>query len=348
MINNIPNVFRNIALPFQKASNSYAITQKTGETRILKNGNKQIIPNGAQIWLGKTYTLDTRNPQISGLIDKRGSIIIGSNSNCNIPVDSFYNGIAPKHAQLTKTQDGICVQCLSDRGMKVVSGNDIKPFLTGVENLPMSQGNIGDCYLLATIYALSHNTKGQEMLKNMVNIDKDGNYIVTFKNQKPICVKPDELDGETYNDGTVKYSVAGDLSLRAIERAYAKLIRKPYNNFNMQQLNMGGYPEDALYTLTGIEADVLPAGQGLESILKKPAAETANYILLCSTPSKGNFGRYMDSEKRFISAHAYAMKSIDAKNKTVEIVDPHDTRVSETISLDEFKNMFDCIYYAKI
>jgi len=56
----------------------------------------------------------------------------------------------------------------------------------------------------------------------------------------------------------------------------------------------------------------------------------------------------MDSDKKFITSHAYAIKSINSKNRTIEIVNPHNTRISETISFDKFKETFDFLYCTEI
>ena len=69
---------------------------------------------------------------------------------------------------------------------------------------------------------------------------------------------------------------------------------------------------------------------------------------MCSTPSKGDYGEYVDSKKRFTSAHAYTIKSFDKNKGIVEIVNPHDTRKSEKVSLEEFTKTFDRIFTAKI
>ena len=56
----------------------------------------------------------------------------------------------------------------------------------------------------------------------------------------------------------------------------------------------------------------------------------------------------MDSNRKFITAHAYAIKSVDTKSGIIEIVNPHNTKVSETISISDFEKMFNFMYIARI
>jgi hypothetical protein len=69
-----------------------------------------------------------------------------------------------------------------------------------------------------------------------------------------------------------------------------------------------------------------------------------NFVLTCSTPKKGNFFGYMDYQRRFNENHAYGIKNIDSYKQTIEIVNPHNTMKSETISWNEFAQLFDYIY----
>lgn len=229
--------------------------------------------------------------------------------------------------------------------LQVPTRTKMEPFSTGIYNLKFLQGNIGDCFLLAPLYSLSLTPKGTEILKNMVKIDDNGNYIVSFNKKHPIIVKPDELNGETYENGTVKHSVDGDLSLKAIERAYAKLIRQPRNTANFMTLNCGGYPEQSLFDISGLKSTTYTTKQNVKPLLKEIESNgIENYVLTCSTPQQGKYGKYMNSAGKFVTAHAYSIKSIDTKSGTIEIVNPHDTKKSELLKIEDFEKMFNFIY----
>ena len=127
------------------------------------------------------------------------------------------------------------------------------------------------------------------------------------------------------------------------------LIKKPNDNADFMQLNRGGYPVKSLFDMTGINAATFHINNDCIDILKEIEKNGIdNYILTCSTPHQGTYGRFMNTKGKFISAHAYAIKSIDTKAGIVQIVNPHNTKITETISIKDFQKMFDFIYAARV
>lgn len=310
------------------------------------------IPNDCQIYLGKHFTIDVRNPNILEVLNQKGKIKIGRNSNCDLVVDKFYSHVSREHLQLEKIGDDIIATDLnSSMSTQVIPKNKIRAFNGGLENLELGQQNIGDCYLLSTIYALSMTKQGQRYLENMVSVDDKGNYIVDFyTGRKPISVKPEELDGQKYK-GTEKRNVSGDLGIRAIERAYGKLVKSfgGEDRTLYMAIDDGGWPNVALRKMTGIESDVeaVKDGKIQRKLQELCSMGLENFVLTCSTPKKGNFFGYMDYQRRFNENHAYGIKNIDSFKQTIEIVNPHNTMKSETISWNEFAQLFDYIYIGK-
>ena len=349
--NNTPKIFQNIN-SFNKDEKTYNRNfSDISEKKELSTGERTLLPVTAQILLGNDFLLNTRNPELAKLLNSKRQVIIGGNPSCNINPNPFYNGIGQTHLSLEKTQNGIVAKDLTDGQGKtqIIPETEIKPFTLGSDNIKLSQGNIGDCFLLAPMYALSQNPKGREYLEKMVSIDKDGNYIVKFHNAIPIIVNQSELNGETYKNGTIKECVSGDLTIRAIERAYAKLIKNPDDNADFLKLNNGGYTQESLYRMTGLHTYAHPTKDNCNETLKEIETNgIENYILTCSTPPQGNYGKYMDANGKFISAHAYAIKSIDTKSGIIEIVNPHNTKISEKISISDFEKMFNFMYIAHI
>lgn len=345
----IPSVFSDIHYPY--GGSSCVDMTRINQIKNLPKGKDVFIPKEAQIVLGRDYVLNTRNPKFAKLLNDKNQVVIGRNPACNIQVDGFYSDVADKHLVIEKTQAGLVTKNISGNEGKtqVIPKSQIKPFITGIENLRFSQGNIGDCFVLAELYALSHSQKGRNYLEKMVAVDEKGDYIVSFYNEKPITVQQSELNGEVYKNGTVKHCVQGDISLIAIERAYAKLIKLENDSANFIQLNNGGFPDEALYKMTGLSSIVYSVKNNPQDVLKQIEKEgIENYVLTCSTPQRGEYGKYMNSGKKFITAHAYAIKSIDTKNDIIEIVNPHNTKNSEKISVKDFQNIFEYIYVAKV
>lgn len=315
----------------------------------LKKGVKTLIPNDCQIYLGNDFTLDMRNKNILASLDKQGSITIGRSYDCDLVVDDFHSHVSRVHLQLEKRGRNIIATDLnSSTDTKIIPKNEIKAFNGGVKNLELGQSNIGDCFLLSTIYALSRTPKGQQLIENMVKVDENGNYIVNLYDSKtPFVITPEQLDGQSIDDN-VKRSVSGDLGIRAIERAYGRMIRSfdGENRTLFMEINDGGCPHIALKKLTGVNSTVVSTAHGkiAETLNKICKKGLNNYVLTCSTPQKNLYDGYVDSKRRFNKNHAYGIKQINPQNRTIEIINPHNTRRSHTISWQEFEQLFDFIY----
>lgn len=325
----------------------------------LQPNTPTLIPNDCQLYLGENFTIDLRNSNILDLLNNKGAITVGRDNSCDLIIDNFYTKASKKHLKLEKAEDKIVATDLnSTNKTQVIPKNQIEPFYGDIGKIELKQGNIGDCYLLSTIYAMSRTPYGQKLLKNMVRVDDSGNYIVTFNSRAPIVVAPNELDGQKKGDKE-KISVSGDLGVKAIERAYGKMLKagkmngiEYYNPTMFFVIDQGGWMNKALEKMTNLACKKTKINSdSIEDILTYLSRAKDKYILTCSTYNTGNYGKfkdYMDPEQRFISQHAYAIESIDSKNEKITIINPHNTMYSYTISWDEFKKYFDYICYANV
>ncbi len=312
------------------------------------------VPNDCQLYIGGDLTIDFRNPNILKELDKKGKITIGRYAGNDIVVPEFYNKVSRNHLIIEKDDNDIIVTDLSStNGTNIVPKNKIRPFYGDLSDLELKQGNIGDCYLLSTIYAMSRNSNAREYLKEMVRVDSDGKYFVKFYNVPEITVLPDEMDWQENSKGERKYSVLGDLGIKAIERAYGKMLKSDLwlagSCLTLHgPLDDGGAVDTALYKLTGIKSKRYnPKHKYMDKILTQIAnTGISNHIITCTTPNKGKFGKYMDPYHIFPNNHAYSVKYIDPYSKFIGIINPHNTRIVHNISWDDFKEYFDNFYDA--
>lgn len=314
----------------------------------LKPNTPTIIPNDCQLLLGYDLAIDMRNKNITSLLDKKDKITIGRNEECDVVVKGFFNQVSSKHLELSKVNGRFVARDLnSTNGTEIIPNNRINPFYKGVENLEFEQENVGDCYLLTAIYALSKHPKGASLIEKMVKIDKDGNYIVEFPNGYPISIRPDELDGQQLN-GDTKNSVTGELGIKAIERAYGRYIKIGSENATMfAQIDDGGFVDNAIEKLTDkyanrVYLDSILSIDDLFSDLERKGFD--NFVFACSTKHSDDY--YIDPKKKYVSSHAYAIKNINTKKRTVEIINPHHTKTSQKVDFDEFQKYFRRLYYA--
>lgn len=244
-------------------------------------------------------------------------------------------------------------------------------FPSGLNNLHLQQQNVGDCYLLSSLYALSRNKKGQEAIRNMIKVNAQGNYDVLI-NGKLMTVKPDELFGQHITKNGVPgfaRSVHSDPGIQIIERAYAryennfgKLTKQiqggPKGGFGQSMMYVnGGFTNHTIEALAGYKkvpgigsgTDTL-AAQGLNG--SKVAARLKNisqgdYILTAGT--KSGKGYTANSGMKFYCSHAYAIDGVDFAKGTIRVVNPHDTVTKvHDISFDDFTKHFREIFVNQV
>ncbi len=330
-------------------ANDYRYTKTV--TRLKKHLPTK-IPQDCQISLGKHFCIDIRNKNILKLLNERGRIEIGRNSTNDIIIDGFYDDASRKHLILERRGNDILATDISSTETDIIPKNQIKAFPNGVNDLVFGQSNIGDCYLLSTLYALSITPEGRKYIEKMVSVDDNGNYIVNFYDSfMQISVAPEDLDGQKMGLSE-KRSVCGALGLRAIERAYGRMIRPPREEEMtlFADIDEGGWPENALKKMTGLKSKVhnLKRTNIYQTLYNICSNGFYNHVLTCSTPNNGQYNGCVDPQLRFIKNHAYGIKHIDDRNQTIEIVNPHNTKNSITINWNEFSQYFDYLNVAKL
>ena len=115
------------------------------------------------------------------------------------------------------------------------------------------------------------------------------------------------------------------------------------------KIDQGGFPSTALKDLCGMKfKNNIVATTNIPELLRGiTILGRENYIVSCTTPNTGKYGRFVDKERRFIKSHAYSVGNINRDRKTIEIINPHNTKIRDIITWDEFSKHFDNIYVAK-
>ncbi len=307
-----------------------------------------ILPENSQIYFDNGLTIDTRNKKILNLLNEKGKITAGQNPYDNIRISGYTKyGNSGIRVELTKFGDKIGAKNLGkNNGAYIIPQNQVQPFYKGVQDLKLQQTNIGDCFLISTIYAMSLNPECQEILKNMVKTDNNGNYLVKFNAaDNPILIRPDEIDGQYDYNGDYKESVIGEPGVRAIERAYGKMIKaENYSHTMFSNITNGGNMVEVMHKMTGLMPHYHKVQPNTLAKITKNGLD--NHVLTCITPSTGKYGngRYIDKNCKFDRNHAYTIKRIDSEHQTIEIVNPYDTSKSNVISWEDFSQIFSDMY----
>ncbi|AXK46464.1 C2 family cysteine protease [Brachybacterium saurashtrense] len=165
-----------------------------------------------------------------------------------------------------------------------------------------AQGGIGDCYLLSSLQALAQ--RDPDFLRDHVDEVEPGVYEVTMydENGDPIVYQV-----ESVQEGGVR-DAEGDQSLYSLyERAYAMHLEERGVDIN------GGFPEDAMETLTGKGADAY------DSLELGELAEQLDRGRLVNTDTGGIDDPAHD---QIVGNHAYTVTSVDTEAGTVTVTNP--------------------------
>lgn len=187
------------------------------------------------------------------------------------------------------------------------------------------QGSIGDCYLLSSLQSLAQ--RDPDFLREHVEEVEPGVYEVTMydENGDPVVYQV-----ESVQEGGVR-GADGDQSVYSLyERAY-----KMHLDARGEDIN-GGYPEDAMETLTGQSADAY------DSLSIDELAEQLDRGHLVNADTGG-----IDdpSHDNIVGNHAYTVSSVDTEAGTVTVTNPWgagdpNAPKNVTMSYEEYQETF--------
>jgi hypothetical protein len=210
----------------------------------------------------------------------------------------------------------------------------------GADISDISQGQLGDCYFLASLAAIvkSH----PDYIRNMIKENGDGTYTVTFyRNGKPVEITvTGDLPCELWL--IPAYARAGDggeVWVCIVEKAYAKF------NGDYEAIANGGYPKVALSDLTGQQATQVPTSTDSLAAVRHALANGQPVVAATlSQPVKGVAGYDLDGKNvqgnDLVYSHAYTITAIDDKAQTVTMRNPWGYGSNDhsyvTISFEEY------------
>ena len=216
-----------------------------------------------------------------------------------------------------------------------------------------SQGASGDCWLLASIKAISMSPKGLKILNDSIKIESNGDVTVTLKGvNKSYTFTQTEISGNTQLS-------TGDLDVRAIEMAVDKYIaeeRGIESEYGVTRIDINGNNEQIAYKIL--------LGKGnwdhfydKDSIMDKwlngdryeirqehiDRFNDKNHIVCVSSHGKKDLIlKEPDSNNtKLFSLHSYAVSRADSKY--VYLINPHDTSKEIKVSIKTFKTFFNDI-----
>jgi len=109
---------------------------------------------------------------------------------------------------------------------------------------------------------------------------------------------------------------------------------------NKSEWLYGGYPNEALFILTGEKQESF-CGENFSEIMDFLAnlKKNKDRVIVCASTSP-NFEDTKIDEMGIFYSHAYSISNINPENKTLSIINPHDSTSEGTISYDDFFKYF--------
>lgn len=216
----------------------------------------------------------------------------------------------------------------------------------------VSQGKLGDCYLMAALAAIARSSP--DTLRKMITSNKDGTYTVHFHEGGDVVVD----DQFAKKDGEISFAGAGDgeaeseqgveLWVMLIEKAWAKQ-KGGYEAIRGRNIRMSS--EDAMQAMTGKDTSELDPATDSEEFVLKALTEAQEK----GWPATLGVRNITDVEETkackktgLVPNHAFAVMSVDAKAKTVEVYNPWGKEYKvPLLSLDTIKKYVSVIHINK-
>jgi Flp pilus assembly pilin Flp len=216
---------------------------------------------------------------------------------------------------------------------------------TAVHANDVSQGGLGDCYLIAALGAIA--IQNRSVIEDAIRDNGDGTYTVTFhqRNDHPGWQfwKSDydtveiTVNNEFATDanGNPVFAKPGD-GTGANRELWPMIIEKAYAQWKggYQQIGHGGLPSDAMEALTGQPSTV---GGDLSMEDMAEAFEDGQAISVWTGEAKGP----LFDNGTLVGGHAYFVTNVDQANNRVTVHNPWGWSYGDiTISYQEYVDHF--------
>lgn len=167
-----------------------------------------------------------------------------------------------------------------------------------------AQGSIGDCYLLSSLQAIAQ--RDPDFLREHVEEVEPGVYEVTLYDEDG---DPITYVVQSVEEGGVR-SDDGDQTLYSLyERAYRMHLDERGEDID------GGFPEDAMETITGQGADAYDSGD-------LSIDELADQLERGNLVNADTGGNDDPSHDQIVGNHAYTVTAVDPEAGTVTVTNP--------------------------
>ncbi len=235
--------------------------------------------------------------------------------------------------------------------------------INGKIDSEVTQGNTGDCWLIAALYSMSSTEEGKQIIKDAITVNSDNSVTVTFAGLGvSYTITREQLQAyNTDNNLSDSYSNGAEDDVLAMEIATELLMediqtgRVQVNSKNplLTQFAMaggigdGGLPDQLVYYLTGVDSqeyyneDMSPLGENQVLQILNEAYKSGNRCLSFGVYGNGHSAKLTNGEtfRLDIGAGGHALAITDITKDTVTFVNPWNTSIKYTMTWKEFAKL---------
>jgi len=221
-----------------------------------------------------------------------------------------------------------------------------KSFTNDISPQDVKQGELGDCYYMASLAAIAK--QNPELIRKMIQENADGSYAVTLYKEKrswktlwrkpefePVTIQVNKeflqwpLMHINYGAGPGDDGTQNELWPMIAEKAYAQ-HKGSYMKIG------GGHGADAMELISGKASKTQQAEA--TSLAQLADWVGRGYAITAGT---GN----VVTNKRIKPDHAYYVVGVDRAAGTVILGNPRERGETSVVSMDDFENNFDDVSY---
>ncbi len=268
------------------------------------------------------------------------------------------------------------------RGLFTLTKEEFNTYFISAEDFDagpeLKQSNIGDCYLVAAIHALSRSPNFETICRASMLRQSDGSWEIKIpllgEQSDVVKITQEEIGAQNNNrffkkvPGKISLdlrrqlrSLSGNEGFQALEAAYMK-----HKFGSVDRLaSEGGHGDEALTRLGGdnfvrysIDSATYAQNEkiiypGLQSIDEENLAYLDHYLEnfdpethIATVSTKHDAGglsnkyRVEGTSTYLVPGHAYSISAVDSQNKLVTVINPWDTTKLIVLTLDQFKENF--------
>jgi hypothetical protein len=209
-----------------------------------------------------------------------------------------------------------------------------------------SQGQIGDCWLIAGMNSLNSSEKGRQKIKENLKWDDKGNATVLY-NGTDYVIPKEVID--SYEEKGVK----GDRDMLAIECAVREDRKRDGHKsegtddngrlIEQDPLNGGNTSEFMMRFGSQERLDAEKTSDGVTTLKDMDKNELKDFIEESQNDPRGFnlslYGNVKDNKLDNGAGHAYSVTSVDMEKEEIEYINPWDSTKRYKISFDDLLKM---------